>query len=103
MSSFEEPVTARPYWIGYALALMLTAGAFFLVTIDTLPRNQILLAIAALAIVQTMIHLRYFLHITRKSAPIESIVSLLFALVLLVLMIGGSLWIMTDLNARMGM
>jgi hypothetical protein len=44
-----------------------------------------------------------FLRITKKSAPTEFIISLLFALILLVLMIGGSLWIMTDLNPRMGM
>jgi heme/copper-type cytochrome/quinol oxidase subunit 4 len=67
------------------------------------PSGQTLFAIAALAIGQTMVQLRYFLHITRKSAPIESIVPLLFALVLLVLMIGGSLWIMTNLDALMGM
>ena len=103
MSSFEEPVNARPYWIGYVLALILTAAAFSLAVFDDLPRSQTLFAIAVLAIVQTMVHLRFFLNITRKTAPIESIVSLLFALVLLILMIGGSLWIMTDLDARMGM
>ena len=103
MPAFEEPTSARPYWIGYVLALILTAGAFSLTTVAALSRGQALLAIGALAIVQTLVHLRYFLHISRKSAPIESILSLLFALVLLVLMIGGSLWIMTDLDGRMGM
>ena len=63
MPSFEEPVTARPYFIGYVLALILTAMAFSLVTIEALSRSQVLLAIAALAIVQTLVHLRYFLHI----------------------------------------
>ena len=103
MPSFEQPVSARSYWIGYVLALVLTAFAFSLVTTHALPRSETLIAIAILAIVQTLVHLRFFLHMGRSTAPVESILSLLFALVLIVIMIGGSLWIMTDLDARMAM
>lgn len=101
MASFEQPTSARGYWIGYVLALVLTIAAFALVTSGSLPRNVTLLCIAGLAIAQAMVHLRFFLHISKKSAPIESIVSLAFAIVLLVIMIGGSLWIMMNLDMRM--
>jgi cytochrome o ubiquinol oxidase operon protein cyoD len=103
MSSVEQPASAKGYWIGYVLALVLTAAAFALVVTNAMPRLETLIAIAVLAVIQTVVHLRFFLHINTKSTPVEMLVSGLFALVLVLIMIGGSLWIMTDLDARMGM
>jgi cytochrome o ubiquinol oxidase operon protein cyoD len=103
MASPEQAASAKPYWIGYLLALILTGAAFALVLTNALPRAETLYTIAALAVVQTLVHLRFFLHISRKTTSVETMVSLLFALVLITIMIGGSLWIMTNLDARMGM
>jgi cytochrome o ubiquinol oxidase operon protein cyoD len=47
------------------------------------------------------VHLRYFLHIDLKSTPRDNLLALAFAAVLICIMIGGTLWIMLDLNARM--
>jgi cytochrome o ubiquinol oxidase operon protein cyoD len=57
--------------------------------------------IAILAVVQVVVHLRYFLHIDVKSTPRDNLMALAFAAVLIFLMVGGTLWIMLDLNARM--
>jgi cytochrome o ubiquinol oxidase operon protein cyoD len=48
-----------------------------------------------------VVHLRYFLHIDLQSTPRENLLALAFAGVLIFLMVGGTLWIMLDLNARM--
>ena len=93
--------TLKPYLIGIVLALILTAIAFGLVAFGTLPRETTLAVIAALALVQILVHLRFFLHIDFKSTPGENLMALAFAVVLICIMVGGSLWIMFDLYHRM--
>ena len=93
--------TAKPYLIGIVLALILTVIPFGLVAAGALPRQTTLVAIAVLAIVQILVHLRFFLHIDFKSTPRENLMALAFAVVLIGIMVGGSLWIMFDLYHRM--
>ena len=59
------------------------------------------MVIAILAVVQVVVHLRFFLHLDLKSTPRENVLALAFAVVLICIMIGGSLWIMLDLHERM--
>jgi cytochrome o ubiquinol oxidase operon protein cyoD len=91
----------RSYITGFVLALVLTAIPFGLVVADLLPRFATLVVIAILALVQVVVHLRYFLHIDLKSTPRDNLLALGFAAVLIFIMVGGTLWIMLDLNARM--
>lgn len=93
--------TMKPYLIGIVLAVILTAIAFGIVATGALPRQTALVVIAALAVVQIFVHLRFFLHIDFKSTPRENLVALAFAVVLICIMVGGSLWIMFDLYHRM--
>ena len=91
----------RPYLLGFVLALVLTGIPFGLVAAGLLPPFTTLVVIAILAVVQVVVHLRYFLHIDLKSTPSDNLLALGFAAVLIFLMVGGTLWIMLDLNARM--
>ena len=93
--------SARPYLTGLVLTLILTAIPFGLVAAGSLPRQTTLIAIAALGLVQILVHLRFFLHIGYRATPRENLVAMAFAAVLIFIMIGGSLWIMFDLNWRM--
>ncbi len=91
----------RSYLIGLALALALTAIPFALVAAHALPRTAMLAVIAVAALVQVVVHLRFFLHLgLRRSAP-ETLATVAFAVVLILIMFGGTLWIMFDLNRRM--
>ena len=91
----------RAYIIGFGLALVLTAIPFALTATKALGLTSTLAIIAALAIIQIVVHLHYFLHIDFKSSPRENILALAFAAILIVLMAGGTLWIMFDLHYRM--
>jgi len=93
--------TTRPYIIGIIAALILTAIPFGLVFTGALPRETTLVIIAAFAVVQILVHLRFFLHIGIDATPRENLVALAFAGVIIFLMVGGSLWIMFDLYHRM--
>ncbi len=92
--------TARPYLIGIVLALTLTAIPFALVAMGTLSRDTTLAVILVAAIIQIFVHLRFFLHIG-LSKPLENLIALAFACVLIFIMVGGTLWIMFDLYNRM--
>ena len=91
----------RPYLIGLAAALILTAIPFALVAMGSLPKHTTLVIIAVAALAQILVHLRFFLGLGFDSTPGENLIALAFATVLICIMVGGSLWIMFDLYARM--
>jgi cytochrome o ubiquinol oxidase operon protein cyoD len=93
----------RSYLTGFALALVLTAIPFALVAAGTLPGVPALTVIAVAAVIQILVHLRYFLHLDLTSTPRENLLAIAFAAILIFMMIGGSLWIMFDLHHRMSM
>jgi cytochrome o ubiquinol oxidase operon protein cyoD len=91
------------YLTGFALALVLTAIPFALVAAGTLPRQSTLIVIAVAAVIQILVHLRYFLHLDLSETPRENLLSIGFAAVLVFIMVGGSLWVMFNLQQRMSM
>ena len=91
----------RSYLVGFVLAVVLTAIPFYLVATHTLPASRTMYVIAAAAVLQTLVHLRFFLHINFTTTPKENLLAIAFTAVLLFLMVGGSLWIMIDLHSRM--
>ena len=102
----ERPSTGhapglRSYLTGFVLALILTAIPFALVAAKALPALPMLIVIAAAAIIQVLVHLRYFLHLDLTSTPRENLLAIAFAAILIVMMVGGSFWIMMDLHHRM--
>lgn len=93
--------TLKPYLIGIVLALILTAIPFGIVAFGAMERQTALIVIAVFAVIQILVHLRFFLHIDFRSTPRENLIALAFACVLIFIMVGGSLWIMFDLYHRM--
>lgn len=93
----------KKYLTGFVLAVVLTAIPFALVAAHWLPRETTFLIIAIAAVVQVVVHLRYFLNLSLTSAPRENILALVFAGILVFIMVGGTLWIMFDLDYRHGM
>jgi len=89
------------YLIGFALAVILTAIPFYVVMTHALPPSRALLVIGIAAILQILVHLRFFLHLNFTSTPKENLLAIVFAAVLIFIMVGGSFWIMFDLHTRM--
>ncbi|HUZ31032.1 MAG TPA: cytochrome o ubiquinol oxidase subunit IV [Xanthobacteraceae bacterium] len=101
ISPHRAEVTTKPYLVGVVLALVLTAIPFGLVAARTLPPKQIFIVIGAAAITQVVVHLRYFLHLDLKPSSQNKLIALCFAAVTLLMLVGGTLWIMFGLNYRM--
>ena len=86
------------YLIGLALATLLTAVSFFIAHTTLVWQPSIPVAIAVLAIAQMGVHLVFFLHITSGPDNLNNVLALAFGVLIVLLLIGGSLWIMANLN-----
>jgi cytochrome o ubiquinol oxidase operon protein cyoD len=89
------------YVVGLGLALLLTATSFFVAGTDLVWQPSIPVAIVVLAIAQMGVHLVFFLHITTGPDNTNNVLALAFGLLIVFLVIGGSLWIMSNLNHNM--
>ena len=89
------------YVVGLGLAVLLTATSFFVAGTDLVWQPSIPVAIIVLAIAQMGVHLVFFLHITTGADNTNNVLALAFGILIVVLVIGGSLWIMANLNHNM--
>lgn len=89
------------YLWGFVLAVVLTAIPFYLVATHALPPARTMVVIAAAGVLQILVHLRFFLHLNFTTTPRENLLAIAFTAILLVIMMGGSFWIMIDLHTRM--
>ena len=89
------------YLIGLGLAILLTATSFFIAGTDLVWQPSIPVALVVLAIAQMGVHLVFFLHITTGADNTNNILALAFGVLIVMLVIGGSLWIMANLNHNM--
>ena len=88
----------RSYATGFILSVVLTAIPFWLVMHEELSRPATLVAIFAAASIQILVHLYYFLHLNTSSRLRWNLLALVFAVLIMVLIIGGTVWIMANLR-----
>ena len=91
----------RDYVTGFVLSVILTAIPFGLVMTGVLSPAVTGVTILGLAVVQIVVHMVYFLHMTPKAEGGWSMTSLLFTIIVVVIMLAGSLWVMHHLNTNM--
>lgn len=97
----DERRERQSYRIGFAAAALLTAIPFALVAMGATSRGVALVVIGVLAVVQAVVHFRWFLHIDLSRQKREDLQLILFSTLLLILMAGGTVWVLADLARRM--
>ena len=97
----RAPSGVLVYTIGLFLAVILTATSFWAANTSLLWAPGVALGLAVLAIAQIGVHLVFFLHITTGPDNTNNVLALAFGMLIVILVIAGSLWIMTNLNANM--
>ncbi len=90
--------TFKSYLTGYLLSLVLTLGAYFIVTNKI---SHALFLIICFAVVQFVVQIIYFLHIGHGPDRTSNLVSFGLAFGAMFIVIAGSLWIMNNLNYNM--
>jgi cytochrome o ubiquinol oxidase operon protein cyoD len=99
----ESNARRSSYVVGFVLAVMLTAIPFAVVYKHYMTPGNALIVIAVTAALQILVHLRFFLHLRFAVAPRENLFAIAFTAILLCLMLGGSFWIIFDLDRRMAL
>ncbi len=89
------------YFWGIGLALVLTLVPFALVYWKAMSPFSLAIAIGAFALVQMVVHFRFFLHINPPRQKRDDLYLILFSSLVVVVMVSGTIWIMTNLAARM--
>jgi cytochrome o ubiquinol oxidase operon protein cyoD len=88
----------RGYLIGFALAAALTAVSFYITRSTLVWTPSIPIALSVLAVAQMGVHLVFFLHMTSGPDNVNNLMALAFGLLIVLLLVLGSLWIMSHLN-----
>jgi len=88
----------KGYAIGFILSVILTAIPFGIVMHPMFSAGTTIAIFLIFAIVQVIVHLHYFLHMDLSPESRDTVVSFVFTAIIIVLVIGGSMWIMENLN-----
>ncbi|MEO8935950.1 MAG: cytochrome o ubiquinol oxidase subunit IV [Burkholderiaceae bacterium] len=88
----------KGYLIGFALAVGLSVLSFYMARSTLVWAPSIPIALSVLAIAQMGVHLVFFLHITTGPDNVNNVLALAFGVLIVMLLVFGSLWIMTHLN-----
>lgn len=91
----------RQYYLGGLWALLLTLAAFGLAWSGALSPSRTVITVSVLALIQIIVHFRYFLHIDLKKSHRDDLHLILFTALIVFLMTGGTLWILFNLHQRM--
>ena len=96
-----EPGGVWSYLIGLALATLLTIVSFLVARTTLVWEPSIPVALAVLAVAQMGIHLVFFIHITSGPDNANNVMALAFGVLIVLLVMVGSLWIMSNMNHNM--
>jgi len=94
----DLPHAIRGYLIGLVLATLLTCVSFYVAKSTLVWQPSIPIALSVLAVAQMGVHVVFFLHITSGPDSINNVMALAFGLLIVMLLVFGSLWIMTQLD-----
>ncbi|TSC68103.1 MAG: cytochrome o ubiquinol oxidase operon protein cyoD [Parcubacteria group bacterium Gr01-1014_56] len=91
--------TLTKYTLGFGLSVLLTLAAFFIVWREVLFSREVLISVLiTLALAQLLVQLILFLHVGSESKPMWNLAALVFALIIVAILVGGTLWIMYNLE-----
>ncbi len=101
----KPPSQADPdffvYSAGYVLAVALTLGAFGLVRFHLAPPATAFVLVLILGLAQIVVHMRCFLHMSLARSARADLMLVLFSVLIIAMMTGGTLLVMMNLRMRM--
>jgi cytochrome o ubiquinol oxidase operon protein cyoD len=98
-NNIMSEVTA--YVVGLGLALLLTGVSFWVASTSALWGPGVATGLVVLAIAQMGVHLVFFLHITSGPDNTNNVLALAFGVLIVFLVMVGTIWIMSHMNANM--
>jgi cytochrome o ubiquinol oxidase operon protein cyoD len=92
--------TAITYTLGFIISIGLTVIAFELVSKHYLAGSDLIIALLGLALIQLVVQLLYFLHMSEEPRPRWNFVVFISTVSVVFILVAGSIWIMRNLNYR---
>lgn len=93
------------YLVGFVFSLMTTLAAYDVALLyarmPTPAKGMAMVLLLMLALAQFVIQAMFFLHLSMRPKQKERLYIFVYASALIVMLVMGSLWIMTHLNERM--
>ena len=94
--------TLGSYTLGFVLSVILTAASFAAVMVPgVIPHDDIVPVIIVLAVVQMFVHVYFFLHLSAAPDQRWNVNAFAFAGMTVLILVIGSLWIMSNINTNM--
>jgi cytochrome o ubiquinol oxidase operon protein cyoD len=85
----------KSYLTGFLLSIVLTIIPLVFILNDWLEGKAGMILMLAAAVLQFAVQLLFFMHLREEGKPRYNLMALLLGLVILVTIVGGSIWIMT--------
>ncbi|MFQ6372529.1 cytochrome o ubiquinol oxidase subunit IV [Shewanella sp. YIC-542] len=97
----ESHGSVKSYLTGFVLSVILTAIPFWAVMTQAFDKTTTIVLAVTLAVVQIIVHLKYFLHLDFTPHGKENTIAFLFSALIIGLVVGLSIWIIYSANALM--
>ena len=91
----------KSYLVGFMLSVVLTAIPFWAVMSHHFEKPLTIALVLGSAVVQIVVHLKYFLHLDFSKEGKLNTFSFLFTALIIVMVVGLSVWIIYAANALM--
>lgn len=88
----------KPQFIGLVVSVLLIAASHLIISKEHLSGSALTLTIFGSAIAIALVQLVFFMHLGLEDKPHWYSISFLFAVLVIIIIVGGSLWIMNNLN-----
>lgn len=96
-----RPKTLKSYLIGLLLCVILTLAAFYIAAYRPFSVNYLYIVLTGLALTQFVVQVTCFLRLNTQAEGRWNLMPLLFSIIVIMILVGGSMWIMYNLNANM--
>ncbi len=96
----DWPQTLKLYLTGFIFSVALTALSFSLTTVKFFSLPILIAVLIFLAVTQAFIQLIFFMHMGKEHKPRWMTLVFYFMVMVVVIVVLGSLWIISDLDHR---
>jgi cytochrome o ubiquinol oxidase operon protein cyoD len=96
-----HPLSLTKYIVGFLSSITLTLAAYLLVTHGGTSKPLLVGILATLAVVQFIVQMVLFLHVGDERRPRWKLMIMFLMLGVVLILVGGSIWIMNNLNYHM--
>ena len=91
-------VSFKPLTLGFLFSLIFTFAVYRIVTHYHLTHELLIVTVVGLGCLQVLTQLIFFLHLGLEAKPHWNVIMFLFMVLLIIILVGGSIWIMHNLS-----